>query len=172
MRQFEVRQANRVLEAMIAQADDSHVVAFMSEIAAFAGISRVQAQVGLRTLTSLNRVTIEARGARGAPGRFRIIDAEPVRRAEADAAGQASSVTSPLGSSAAAGSSHITSPGRAAIGGVHGSGTVVDDLRDREVAALRSENAALRERVAILEQRLALAHGQAMVHDSFRVAQS
>jgi hypothetical protein len=147
MRQFEIKQANRLLETMLARSEDAQVVAFMTQLASLAGISRVQAQVGLRTLTATGRVTIEARGARGTPGRFRILNAEPIRRSEADLVAEPAEAVAAQAPIAAMPAARLAA-------------TVVEDLRTRELAALHHENAALRERVAILEQRLALVDAQ------------
>lgn len=76
---YETRLANRLLQALVAvRGDDGAAEGYMSEIAEFSALSRVQAQVGLRLLVETGRVVVERRGARNRPGRFRVVDATVV----------------------------------------------------------------------------------------------
>jgi hypothetical protein len=145
MRQFEVRQANLLLEVMLAREEESEVSAFMTDLAGLANISRVQAQVGLRTLVDNGRVQITHRGARGVPGRFRILDSEPVRMA--DNAEPERMVE--------AAESNATRTNRKARERTSGEDQA-SRLQGRELAAVRRENEVLRERLAILQDQMAL----------------
>jgi hypothetical protein len=75
-RRFEIRQANTLLSAMVASSDDGIVEEAMTTLATLAGLSRVQAQIGLTVLKRHGRVRHERRGTRNRPGRFEIVSDE------------------------------------------------------------------------------------------------
>jgi hypothetical protein len=77
-RRFEIRQANALLAAMIASSDDGTVEESMSTLATLAGLTRVQAQIGLKVLKRRGRILHDRRGTRKQPGRFRVISDELV----------------------------------------------------------------------------------------------
>jgi hypothetical protein len=130
LRKFEIRQANEFLETLVANATDGIVDAYVADLAEMAGMSRVQAQVGLRVLVERGRVSVERRGRRASPGRFRITSGEPVRWSEE----QPSRVMD-----LQEGNRFYALPA---------------ELTELENGALRRENAALRERIALLEAQL------------------
>ena len=159
MRQFEVRQANRLLEAMLTQADGSQVTGFMANLAELAGISRVQAQGGLRVLVSSGRIEVRSRAARGKPGQFFILDTTPIRMANPDERqiDERSAVASTSGSQSSTAS---LSGERAYLAEARPTGSRYSgELAQREISALHRENAARRDRIAVLEQLVALGQG-------------
>jgi hypothetical protein len=72
-RRFEIRQANALLSAMVANSDDGIVEESMTTLATLAGLTRVQAQIGLKVLKRHGRVRHERRGTRNRPGRFEVL---------------------------------------------------------------------------------------------------
>lgn len=140
-RQFEIRHANALLAALVANADDGIIEASMRTLATLAGLSRVQAQVGLKVLKRHGRVRHERRGTRNRPGRFRIVSDELVS-AHAGGQGDPRTPTLLLDASRSSGPTDEDTP----------SATVV--------ALLLQENEALKREVAALRERLEVAREQ------------
>lgn len=142
-RRFEIRQANAVLSALVATADEGSAECTMSELADLAGISRVQAQLGLRILKDRGRVLHERRGTRNQPGRFRVLSDAPVTEGE------------PVQFQP------VNAPHTRVVGDLReqqlGYGVSIDRLASDSrtlVALLEQENGALQREVAVLRERL------------------
>ena len=113
---------------MVASSDDCIVEESMTALATLAGLSRVQAQIGLTVLKRHGHVRHERRGTRNRPGRFQILSDELVD-AEVDRSGAA--LTPRL--SSAAGASRDQTPDTIVAGLIHD-----NDLLRQELQGLQA----------------------------------